>query len=264
MSGQRYCRQDLLFLATTCEKAGRYHDMRDYVKEFVAEGFDLSPMERHLFSIAYKNILGGLRASWRSLKSIENAFGATDNRLERFTQILSVIEAEIYEIATEVLDQLCNCILPTCTGYEAKVYYLKLQGDYQRYMTEISSGKKHDDWASEAHASYKKAADIALVRLPPISSTRLGVLMNFSVFYYDVYHSPERACLLSKTAYDDAIEGGLFQPRRVAEDGDEYNNSLEILKLLKGNLQFWTRQLPSITQLSVPQNHKSDYNRNKQ
>ena len=237
----KYCREDLLFLAASCEKCKRYTEMRQYVRLLIAEGFELSPVERHLFSIAYKNIMGELRISWRSLKEMAHEVGHEDGVKNKAVPVIVEIESEICSVANEVLDLITNQILPSCTGHEGKVYFLKLQGDYQRYMTEISSGKLHEDMTAQAYKSYKSAADLALTHLPAYNSTRLGLMMNLAVFYYDVYNSPERACLLSKTAYDDAIDSGLFDPKRVAENGDEYNDSLEIIKMLRNNLRLWTR-----------------------
>ena len=44
------------------------------------------------------------------------------------------------------------------------------------------------------------AQDIALVDLPPTHPIRLGLALNFSVFYYEILNSPERACHLAKQA----------------------------------------------------------------
>ena len=41
--------------------------------------------------------------------------------------------------------------------------------------------------------------------MQPIYPIRLGLDLNFSVFYYEILSSPEKSCSPAKTAFDEAI-----------------------------------------------------------
>ena len=53
--------------------------------------------------------------------------------------------------------------------------------------------------------AYSEAMDIAKKEMSPTHPIRLGLALNFSVFYYEIMNSPDHACHLAKSAFDDAI-----------------------------------------------------------
>ena len=52
--------------------------------------------------------------------------------------------------------------------------------------------------SSEALMAYEQASTIAGQALAPTHPIRLGLALNFSVFYYEILNSPDRACNLAK------------------------------------------------------------------
>lgn len=111
------------------------------------------------------------------------------------------------------------------------------KGDYHRYLAEFAQGDKRKDAASAAHDAYKAATDIAQTELAPTHPIRLGLALNFSVFYYEILNSPDRACQLAKQAFDDAIA----ELDTLSEDS--YKDSTLIMQLLRDNLTLWTSDL---------------------
>ena len=79
-----------------------------------------------------------------------------------------------------------------------------MKGDYFRYLAEFTTNQSRKDAAEQSLASYKLATD-ASDRLAPTHPIRLGLALNFSVFYYEILNSPDRACKLAKNAFDEAI-----------------------------------------------------------
>merc|ERR1719191_11431 len=113
-----------------------------------------------------------------------------------------------------------------------------MKGDYLRYLAEFSAGEDHNRHAQDAHDAYHRASEIALAELKPSDPIRLGLALNFSVFYYEVYSAPEKACMLAKAAFDDAM--GVLDS---LQDEETYKDSAQIMQLLRDNLTLWTADM---------------------
>jgi len=80
-----------------------------------------------------------------------------------------------------------------------------MKGDYYRYISEYATGDLHKQVGEKALASYSAASEQANSALKTTHPIRLGLALNFSVFYYEVLNDPAKACNLAKQAFDDAI-----------------------------------------------------------
>ncbi|KAL2635631.1 hypothetical protein R1flu_007110 [Riccia fluitans] len=79
-----------------------------------------------------------------------------------------------------------------------------MKGDYLRYLAQIKTGMRGKDAGKSALLAYKYARSIALAELAPSNPIRLGLALNFAVFYSDILKLPDRAFRLAKQAYDEA------------------------------------------------------------
>ena len=57
------------------------------------------------------------------------------------------------------------------------------------------------DFTKQAAEVYNKASDKSN-KMPPTHPIRLGLALNFSVFYYEIRNEPEKACELAKKVTD--------------------------------------------------------------
>ncbi|GLJ29138.1 hypothetical protein SUGI_0574580 [Cryptomeria japonica] len=80
-----------------------------------------------------------------------------------------------------------------------------MKGDYYRYLAEFKSGNERKEVADQSLKAYQATSNTATTDLPPTHPIRLGLALNFSVFYYEILNSLERACHLAKQAFDEAI-----------------------------------------------------------
>jgi len=100
------------------------------------------------------------------------------------------IEKELEGICSDILEIIKNELIPNSDSEEGKVFYYKMKGDYHRYLAEFQVGDVRKDSAAKALEAYSSASTIATQDLPPTHPIRLGLALNFSVFYYEILNSP--------------------------------------------------------------------------
>ncbi|XP_061529699.1 14-3-3-like protein [Phycodurus eques] len=230
MSGET--KEYLIKKAKLAEQAERYDDMAAAMKSATENNdVELTSEQRNLLSVAYKNGVGARRSSWRVLVSIEGK--ENDRRKELAKEYREKIEAELKGICQDVLDLLKVHLIPKATSPESKVFYLKMKGDYHRYQAEVATGDDKQEIIKDSEQAYQEAFDSSTQHMQPTNPIRLGLALNFSVFYYEIHNSPEKACQLAQTAFDNAIA------ELETLNDDSYKDSTLIMQLLRDNLTLW-------------------------
>ena len=231
-------REELVFLAKLYEKAERYPDMVKTINKFVELDPKLTREERNILSSGYKNIISDKRASWRLLNSMEKKESKKNKSVvENIKTVKNSIEKDLSQIIDEVQAVIDKYLIPNSTDSENKVYYLKLKGDYYRYKCEFANGKDFEDACANAEKVYKEAYELSNKEMPITNSTRLGLDLNFSVFYYEIKGLKEEACNIAKTAFDESMKSLDDLEKSKAKD------TLLIIQLLKENLILWTNEM---------------------
>ncbi|KAG6468751.1 hypothetical protein ZIOFF_073444 [Zingiber officinale] len=248
MSAVESSREENVYLAKLAEQTERYEEMVEFMEKVVKTliGEELTVEERNLLSVAYKNVIGARRASWRIISSIEQKEETRGNEdhVSLIKEYRGKVEAELSKICDGILKLLDSHLVPSASSAESKVFYLKMKGDYHRYLAEFKTGAERKEAAENTLLSYKSAqalscitVDIALADLASTHPIRLGLALNFSVFYYEILNSPDRACSLAKQAFDEAIS-------ELDTLGEEsYKDSTLIMQLLRDNLTLWTSDI---------------------
>jgi 14-3-3 protein epsilon len=227
----------LVTLAKVAEQTERYDEMVLCMRKIVKQNSELSQDERNLLSVAFKNVIGSRRAAWRIVTSIEareKEKGSEEN-LPIIKVLRKQFEDELAAVCEDLLQLLDNYLIPASPGGETKVFYLKMKGDYHRYYAEVAAGDGQKRAALEA---YEKAQTIATASLAPTHPIRLGLVLNLSVFHYEIMKQHEQGYNLARDAYKDA-SAELDQ----LTDENEYRESNLIVQLLEDNLKLWSEDL---------------------
>jgi len=230
-------REDLIFKIKLAEQSERFEDMVNFSNELIQKNAELNNDERNLISVAYKNAIGARRTAWRALAVIEakdEEKGGKHKEVIRNYQ--KIVLSELEKIANDVVKIVDTNLLPKAAKGEGRVFYLKMKGDYYRYYAESLTGEKQQQVGKQAADAYQLASKEAEEDLQKTNPIRLGLALNYSVFYYEILNNPEKAISLAKSAFDGAI-----QELDKLED-EMYKDAASIMQLLRDNLSLWTAE----------------------
>ncbi|KAI3465824.1 hypothetical protein Pfo_022487 [Paulownia fortunei] len=232
-------RETAVYVAKLAEQAERYDEMVEAMKKVAKMDVELTVEERNLLSVGYKNVIGSRRASWRILSSIEQKEESRGNEqnAKRIKEYRQKVETELTNICSDIMSIIDEHLIPSCTAGESTVFYYKMKGDYYRYLAEFKTGDDRKEVADQSLKAYETATTTAEAELPPTHPIRLGLALNFSVFYYEILNSSERACHLAKQAFDEAIS------ELDTLNEESYKDSTLIMQLLRDNLTLWTSDI---------------------
>jgi len=231
-------------LSQAAESAERYDDMvaimRKLVGSKIADKTAMTADERNLLSVAYKNVVGSKRQSWRVLDEEESK---KDANVALASKYKKTVETELKDVCFQVL-KLLNSLADQNEARrkeevddgkkeadECQVFYKKMIGDYYRYLTECFSS--NEEYKKQCQENYQAAMDLAESTLQATHPTRLGLALNYSVCYYEILNEKKKACTLAKNAFDAAIE------KLDSLNDISYKDSTLIMQLLRDNLTIW-------------------------
>ena len=222
-------------MARVADQAERYDDMVEFLTEVIKlKDEDLNTEERNLLSVGFKNLISSRRAAWRTVGAIEQ----NEKYAEYSTDCANYkkkIEGELEGQCKKVIKIVKDHSIPKATEAESKTFYLKMIGDYYRYIAETAKDKLLEEVTQGALDYYAKATTAAK-DLKPYNSTRLGLALNFSVFHYEVKSDIPKACSLAEEALEHAKEN------IDNMDNEDARDALSIVELLKENLSLWKEE----------------------
>jgi len=227
-------KEEFVQRAKLAEQAERYDDMASSMKSVTETGVELSNEERNLLSVAYKNVVGARRSSWRVVSSIEQRMEESNESKKMTKEYREKVETELKDICEDVLSLLDKHLIPKASNAESNVFYLKMKGDYFRYLAEVAVADHRKSVVENSQKAYIEATEISKKEMNPTHPMRLGLALNHSVFSYEILNEPEQACKLAKAAFDDAIA------ELDTLDEHSYKDSTLIMQLLRDNLTLWT------------------------
>ena len=222
-------------MARVAEQAERFDDMVHFLTPVLEEkGSTVSNEDRNLLSVAFKNLISSKRTAIRTINAIEQ-----NPKYSQYASQLAVYKKKIEDLLFKDCDNIISLTKSRILNKgkpiesEAKAFFVKLVGDYYRYIAESATGDRYEAVKQEALKAYTEAN---LIALPPCNSIRLGLALNFSVFYYEVMKDQKLACELADSSLQAALE-------KIDDLGEEeFRDAKSIIELLKENLSLWREE----------------------
>ena len=230
-----------IYLAMLAEQCNRFDEMVQFLEDMLkSREKDLSNDERNLLSIAYKNSVSSRRTALRTIFAYETKEKKkeTSTFLPFIQEYHKKVQDELNKACQNVLNVIDQTLLKRAEDAEAKVFYSKMKGDYNRYVAEYAEGDLKKQVSDGALASYKEASEPAK-GLPVLNPIALGLALNFSVFYYEVMNDHDTACKIA----DEALTNANKELPNIDEDAEENRDAVSIVNLLKENLEMWKSEI---------------------
>ena len=144
----------------------------------------------------------------------------------------NIIEKDILDICKNVINLINNFLLTKAVIDESKMFYLKMKGDYYRYLCEFKALNENKNYLEESEKNYKNAIDLSQ-NISWIGTIKLGLYLNYSVFIYEIKKDTKKAIQIAK----EAVKSAKKYSDKIKEEEDK---DAEItIQVLKENINYW-------------------------
>lgn len=230
-------RDNSIYTAQILDQTNLPEEMVANMKRVIQLNPDLNEDERNLLSVAYKNSISQTRKNLRAIKNIiadVESQGQFPNRLNMLQEFRQQMFDELEAICKDLIELVDNALIPAANSSEARVFYEGLKANYYRYICEsIEDMNDRQVVAEKANQSYLAAIEIAKNDIPAYKPSYLGLLLNYSVFLYEILDKKEEAIELSQKTYNES------SPLIEENSEQSFHEANVILNVISDNLRIW-------------------------
>ena len=236
--GKKYNQSDYLFLTKLFQVSENYNDMIKAINKYIELNPKLTKEEKKLFCIGYKNNISNKRNSFQILSNLLSKEDPKQaNKVNEISKIKEKVLSELKPILQEGLSILDGYLIPNAEDNESKILYMKLKADFYRYRCEFSEGEEFEEAANNSRKLYKEAFDLAEKELPLCNEIRLGLVLNYTVFEFDIMENKKEAYDIALKYYNNSL--------KILDDDEniiEYENLL-LIHEIKDNTDNWISEI---------------------
>ena len=208
------------------------------INKYIELNPKLTKEEKKLFCIGYKNNISNKRNSFQILLNLLSKEDPKQaNKVNEISKIKEKVLSELKPILQEGLSILDGYLIPNAEDNESKILYMKLKADFYRYRCEFSEGEEFEEAANNSRKLYKEAFDLAEKELPLCNEIRLGLVLNYTVFEFDIMENKKEAYDMALKYYNNSL--------KILDDDEniiEYENLL-LIHEIKDNTDNWISEI---------------------
>ena len=164
-----------------------------------------------------------------------------DNSSKKLIQeIKSEKERLILKRCERVIKLINENLLINKLNNEETAKYLKVKGDYYRYMAEITTGHSLFINKQNAFHFYNEAKDL-VKNLDDLNPTKLNISLNYSVFLNEILNMRINSFFYAKEALYNALKS-LKNCSEEILTSEEMKDTLMIIETLNNNVEDWYKE----------------------
>ena len=230
-----------LYLARISHLSGLPEEVIKYIEELIKlKNGNLTEEERNLLFSSLKNLINSRRDSWRTVNALESKEIKNESSLlPKVTELKSTLADEIKQYINKGIELIDNYLVKNANNNELKVMYAKIKGDYLRYIIEITSKKNEDEinnLKEKADEYYKSGLNLCS-NLSNLNTTKIGLILNYTVFLYEIAKDCKNAYIIANNAYQATLK---------SINDENYDLTLlkdlnKLMNLLKENINKWSK-----------------------
>jgi hypothetical protein len=229
-----------LYLARICHLSGLPEETIKYVEEIIKlKNGNITEEERNLLFSSFKTLINFRRDSWRTVHALESKeLKNKSSLLPRVTGLKASLTEEIKNYVNKAIELIDNNLLKNAVNNELKVMYSKIKGDYTRYIIEIIPKENEEEinaLKEKAGENYKMGLNLCDT-LSNLNTTKVGLMLNYTVFLYEIMKDYKTAYIIANDAYEKTMKS-------IKDDNHDLNvfkDLNKLINLLKDNISKWS------------------------
>ena len=231
-----------LYLFMLNERVENNENSIEFMKKIINESNnDCKVDEKNLILDETRNSARADRIVMDAIKNIEDKERKKENSLflPFILEYKNIILDELNEKCRNAINLIESKYLPNEKDNESKGDILRYLADYYRYLIQFADGSLKNQLIEKCKNYYLEAETI-LKGFSCLNYTKIGLLLNYSVFCKDILKDSKEAIKIAKSAILNFEEKQ--KKFNIKNDDEKYENSFKTYEFLKDNLNTWEEE----------------------